>query len=96
MKNICFEFYEGGGEYFVTNEDEASCEPRYACVTAPVVIKVRVTVDGTLVDQIWAGNGGSHSWWKEAGGGLLKYPLKPGQTLGFHCDGECAVRIDWY
>lgn len=96
MKNDCIEFGPEGGVYEVTNDGDAVCEPRYACVTAPSIVKVKVSVEGTLVDVVYAGAGGSHSWWKEAGGGLLKYPLKVGRTLRVEFSGACAFRVDWY
>ena len=87
---------KGGVVYSYTNDTDTSVEPRYACVTAPGVVECAVAVDGELVDKVYAGAGGSHSWWKEAGGGLLKFPLKPGQTLTITLSGEGAFRIDWY
>ncbi len=96
MKNQCVLFGPHGGVLEIVNDEEVVREPRYACVTAPKIIACHVSVDGTLVDKVYAGNGGSHSWWKEAGGGLLKYPLKQGQALKIEFSGECAFRIDWY
>lgn len=86
----------GGVVYEYTNDGEASVQPEYASVTAPEVITCVVTIDGTVTEKVYAGAGGSHSWWTAAGGRFLRYPLKPGQTLRVALSGEGAFRIDWY
>ena len=96
MKDQCVVISPGGGVYEAINNGDAVCECRYACLTAPKIVKAVVSVDGTVLDTVFAGNGGSHSWWQPAGGGLLKHPLKIGQTLRIEFSDECAFRIDWY
>lgn len=96
-----FDIGEDKPIYEYTNDTDEVFEPRYASITARTVVACIVFVvapDGNtnVVDYVFAGNGGSHSWWKEAGGGLLKYPLKPGYTLRVEVSGPAAFRIDWY
>lgn len=68
----------------------------YASVTAPEIVHLRIFIDDELWESVYAGNGGSHSWWQNAGGKLLNHTgLDPGQTLRIECDGPCAVRLDW-
>ena len=95
--NGLFESAVGGGiVYDYINDTEDSYVPEYASVTGPAVLRCSVSVDGTVVDRVWTGNGGSHSWWTMAGGRFLRYPLKPGQRLQVHLDGKGAFRIGWY
>jgi hypothetical protein len=82
--------------YEYRNDGEVAVQPEYACITARKVIECLVTVDDNEVDIVYAGGGGSHSWWTAAGGRLLRFPLAPGQTLRVAADGEGAFRIDWY
>lgn len=91
--------FVGKGEgliYACVNETDSPIQCEYACVTAPSVIECAVTIDGELVDLVYAGNGGSHSWWTAAGGRLMCRPLPPGGTLEVRLSGPGAFRIDWY
>lgn len=85
-----------GGERLVERKNELKTPIgiRYASVTAPGVVKCSVLVDGDLVDEVWAGNGSSHSWWENAGGPLCP-PLQPGQTLAVDVSGPASVRVDF-
>ena len=78
-----------------TNEGTLQQDPSYACITAPLVVRCDVIVDGITVDTVWAGGGGSHSWWTMAGGKLLRHGLNPGQRLQIKTSGPAAFRIDW-
>ena len=86
----------GGLVYEYTNQLETSVDIEYASFTAPIVTKCIITIDNNVVDTVWAGAGGSHSWWHLAGGRLLRYPLKPKQTLKVVLSGIGAFRISWY
>jgi hypothetical protein len=85
-----------GVVYEYTNDTDTSVQPEYACVTAREVIECDVEIDDVLIDRVYAGSGGSHSWWTAAGGRLMRYPLNPGQTLRIRLGGPGAFRIDWY
>ena len=69
----------------------------FSCFTAKVVTECVIKVDEHIVDGIFAGAGGSHSWWFNAGGGLLRYGLKPGQEIVVEIveGGPAWFRIDW-
>jgi hypothetical protein len=86
----------GGEVYRYKNDTEAPVQCEYACVTAPKVIRCEVAIDRKIVDIVYAGNGGSHSWWTPAGGRLLCRTLQPGETLTVSLSGRGAFRIDWY
>lgn len=86
---------KGGVVYEYVNANDVSVDVEYASVTAPKVVRCDVTVDGRAVDTVWAGGGGSHSWWALAGGRFLRHPLKPGQTLRVKLSGKGAFRIGW-
>lgn len=78
----------------------------YASFSAALVVKCvvkrikpgppPVTED---VDTVFAGAGGSHSWWDGAGGPLLDSPLLPGEQLLFTAfsmtpsPSDCALRL---
>ena len=81
--------------YRYRNDTPHPLQCEYACVTAPEVIRCDVLVNGRAVDVVYAGAGGSHSWWTNAGGRLLPSPLQPGETLDVHLSGPGAFRIDW-
>lgn len=92
---------DGGTLLELTNEREVPRDVVYASVTAREVVRVEVRVDDDLVDVVWVGAGGSHSWWTNGGGKLFppdRFPngLPPGSTLRVHSNGEAAFRIDWY
>lgn len=92
-----FEAPKGGGTvYSYENTTDAPVQPEYAELTAPRVCCLEAFVDGTRTTKAWAGGGGAHSWWTEAGGRFLRYPLKPGQTLTVTLSDEGCFRIDWY
>ena len=84
----------GGVVYQYTNDGDTSVQPEYASVSAPSKVLCTVSIDGTITDRVWVDS--SHSWWTAAGGRLLRYPLKVGQTLKVALSGQGAFRIDWY
>ncbi len=78
------------------NDTEAARFIPYASVTAPQLVRVEVWVDGERVDAVYAGNGGSHSWWASSGGCLVPSgSLLRGQRLRVIADHPCAFRLDW-
>lgn len=80
----------------VTNDTDSYMDVLYASVTARKIMCLRVFIGDRLHDCVFAGAGGSHSWWMNAGGKLLDHNgLDPGETLKITCDGPCAFRIDW-
>lgn len=85
----------------VKNTSEYYWDVLYASITARVVIECKVFVDEDMIDLVYAGAGGSHSWWTNGGGKLFPpdiYPqgLPPGKTLRVEVSTEAAFRIDWY
>lgn len=80
------------------NEKDAALDVLYASITAPAVVRCEVRIDEDIVDVVYAGAGGSHSWWAQAGGKLIPIPngLAPGKTLRILVSGPAAFRIDWY
>jgi hypothetical protein len=74
----------------------------YASVTASHVVKCEVFIDDDLIDCVWAGGGGSHSWWGYGGIGKLvppdRYPngIPAGKTLKLICSADAALRVDFY
>ena len=88
---------DGPGEVIsVTNDTALYMDVLYASVTAPTVTKIEVYLGERLHEVVFAGNGGSHSWWLNAGGKLLDHNgLDPGQTMRIVSDGPCALRLDW-
>lgn len=87
---------KAGIVYEYTNTTDAPVQPEYACITAPEVIECVIAIDDEPVDIVYAGNGGSHSWWTAAGGRLMARPLQPGSVLTVQLSGPGAFRIDWY
>lgn len=84
-----------------TNDTGKPRDCVYASVTAPTVVRVEIEIDGALVEVVYAGNGGTHSWWTEAGGKLFpadSYPngLPNGSRLIVRADNIAAFRIDWF
>ena len=83
-----------------THEKRIPRDVSYASLTAPQVVRCDVEVDGQVVDTVWAGAGGSHSWWTPAGGKFLPPDVAPsglakGQRLRVIVSGPCALRLDW-
>ena len=86
----------GGGILLTRKNDTGKMlDTSYASFTAPVVVKCVVKIDGQIIDTIYAGAGGSHSWWTAAQGKLLPHGLKPDETLVITADGPAALRVDW-
>lgn len=94
---MIYEIGEGGGvlvEY--THEGERNRDTQCASLTARGVVRCEVWVDTELIDVVYAGQGGSHTWWTMGGNKLLPvHGLFPGQTLKVTADGPAALRIDW-
>jgi hypothetical protein len=85
-----------GQPYRFRNDGDSPRDVGYASLTAPTVIRCEVRIDGELWDAVYAGAGGSHSWWTSAGGKLLPHQgLLPGQELQVTTDGPAAFRVDW-
>jgi len=82
----------GGTAWDYTNQSSASQEVVYASLTAPAVVKATVTLNGATVDIVYAGAGGTHSWWRGSSGGLLPMPLAPGDRVVVSVSGPCAFR----
>lgn len=84
------------------NETNQPVDVLYASVTAKSVVECKVYINDDLIDCVWAGNGGSHSWWGYGGIGKLippdRFPhgIPPGSTLRMNCSGEAAMRVDFY
>ena len=83
-----------------THEGRTARDVTYASLTAPEVVRCDIEIDGNIVDTVWAGGGGSHSWWTGAGGKFLPPSVAPsglskGQRLLVVVTGPCALRIDW-
>jgi hypothetical protein len=73
--------------------DKDNQEVIYASLTAPSVVRCEVYLEDKLVDIVFAGAGGSHSWWAGASAPLVKI-LQKGQKLKVVVDGPAAFRID--
>lgn len=87
---------DGGKLVDLTVAGEVTRDCRYASLTAPELVRCEVWVDGRLHDVVYAGAGGSHSWWTYGGGKLLpQQGLRPGQRLEILVDGPAALRVDW-
>ena len=85
----------GGIVWDFTNTGETAREIRYASLTAPNVVRCDVRLDDTLVDVVYAGAGGSHSWWGAGNGPLIPDgTLRPGQRVVVTVDGPAAFRVD--
>jgi hypothetical protein len=87
--------------YEYTNTGAAPRNVRYASITAPGVVRCEVSVNSEVIEIVFAGQGGSHSWWQQAGGPLLppdRFPngLPPNSTLQIWSSGPAALRVDWY
>jgi hypothetical protein len=84
------------------NERENFADVLYASVTAKDVVRCDVFIEEQLIDSVWAGNGGSHSWWGYGGIGKLippdKYPngIPPNKRLRMVCTGDACMRVDFY
>jgi len=86
----------GGTLLEVTNAGKQHVDIGYASLTAPDIVRAEVWINDRLHDVVYAGGGGSHSWWTQAGGKLLDHNgLSPGETLKIITDGACALRVDW-
>jgi hypothetical protein len=81
--------------YEFINDAEYPIHAEYASITARGVEQCTVMVDGAVVDRVYAGAGGSHSWWRAAGGPLTPNPIEPGGTLKITVSGPAAFRVDW-
>jgi hypothetical protein len=101
---MIFEASQQDGNPFVlvdyTNDSDAPRDIYYASLTAPRVVRCEIYIDDVLIELVYAGNGGSHSWWSAAGGKFFPpdkalHGLQPGATLKVIVDGPCAMRIDW-
>lgn len=73
----------------------------YASVTAPEIVRCEVWIGKNIVDVVYAGSGGSHSWWTQGGGKLIpidRYPhgIPPGEVLKIKTDKHAAIRVDFY
>jgi len=88
---------ESGGVLLdYTNDTEFMVDTSYVSLTAPRVVRCEIAVDGKPHDVVFAGAGGSHSWWTSAGGKFLPpQGLRPGQRLLVTVDGPAALRVDW-
>jgi hypothetical protein len=90
----------GGNRFEFKNEGETFREVAYVSVTAADITKFVVRIDETLIDIVYAGAGGSHSWWEASGGKLMpfdKFPnrIPPGSTLAIEADkNDAAIRVD--
>lgn len=78
---------------FKPDPDRVPQHINYASVTAPGIVRVEVRVSGKIVDVVYAGNGGSHSWWA-SGGGPLCEALGAEDVLEVFASGKCAFRFD--
>lgn len=83
------------------NDSDRPRDVVYASVTAREIVKCEILVDEELIDVVYIGAGGSHSWWTNGGGKLFppdKFPqgLPPGSRLVVRANGCAAFRIDWY
>jgi hypothetical protein len=83
------------------NTSEKPWDVVYASVTAPGIVLCEISVDYALIEAVYVGAGGSHSWWTNGGGKLfppdvLPNGLPPGCTLTVRVSGAAAFRIDWY
>lgn len=84
----------------ITNDRPLPRDVSYASITAPHVVRCEISIDDAIVETVFAGAGGSHSWWTPAGGkffppDVAPAGLAPNETLRVHVDGPCALRIDW-
>jgi hypothetical protein len=91
------------GELFeYRNTSNSPLDVIYASVTALEVARFEISVDDEIIDVVYAGNGGSHSWWSQGGGKLIpsKYfpnGLPPNSTLRIRSNKKtAAIRVDWY
>ena len=84
----------------VKNTSEEPWDVVYASLTAPELVCLELFIDDVLVEVVYAGAGGSHSWWTQGGGKFIPqdYPngLPPGSTLSAKVSGAAALRVDWY
>ena len=65
----------------------------YASVTAPSIVRCEVRRGDKIVDIVFAGAGGSHSWWAGAAAPMMRDLLK-GEKIEVSVDGPAAFRID--
>lgn len=87
---------EGGVLLEYTHTGERNRDTQSASLTARGVVRCEVRVDNELIDVVYAGQGGSHTWWTMGGNKLLPiHGLFPGQTLKVTADGRAAFRIEW-
>ena len=92
---MIYERTNPGVIYEFTNDSELTADVDYASITAPAVVRCNVAIDGKIIETVFAGAGGSHSWWTAAGGKLLRHGLTPGSRLTVEVSGHAAFRIDW-
>ena len=93
-------------EFKYRNESDRALDVVYASVTAREITRfdvLLVTEDGksVQVDCVYAGAGGSHSWWSASGGKMLgpEFPngLPPNATLIIRGNTkETAIRVDFF
>ena len=84
----------GGTAWDYTNTTSVTQEIVYASLTAPAVVRCAITLNGTIVETVFAGAGGSHSWWRGSSSGLLAGPLQPGDRVVVTVNGPSAFRAD--
>jgi hypothetical protein len=83
----------GPGVICEVTAEKQNQEVIYASLTAPAVVRCEVYLEDKLVDVVFAGAGGSHSWWAGASAPLVKI-MQKGQRLKVVVDGPAAFRID--
>ena len=84
----------GGVVLDLLNDTPRQIRIIYACLSAPVVVRAVVSLDGNVVDVVHAAV--PHSWWASAGNPLIPSgQLNPGQRITVITDGVSAFRIDW-
>lgn len=82
-----------GGALFEVEATKENQEVIYASITARTVVRCEVYLDDDLIDVVYAGAGGSHSWWAGASAPMTP-ALKVGQKVKVIVDGPAAFRID--
>lgn len=93
---MLYEIATGGVLLDHVNKTELSQDTSYASLTAPKVVRCVVTIDDEVIETVFAGAGGSHSWWTGAGGKLLPAQgLRPRERLVITVDGPAALRVEW-
>jgi len=92
---MIFETQKSAGDLlFELTAERDNQEVLYASVTAPSIVRCEVYLNDEIYDIVYAGAGGSHSWWAGAAAPLCR-PLTKGDKIRVKVSGPAAFRIDF-